>query len=50
MASNVTTLGKRGRGKRKVFELMLADQERPRVTVERADTPPSARRRQLPRR
>jgi hypothetical protein len=50
VAGSVTTLGKRGPGERKVFELMLADREGPRVTVERTDTPPRAARRQLPRR
>jgi hypothetical protein len=49
VASSVTALSKRGPGERKVFELLLADREGLRVTVERADTPPRARR-QLPRR
>lgn len=49
VASGTRDLGKRGEGERFTFELLLAERERPTVTVERADRP-STGRRQLPRR
>ncbi|MFE9437036.1 hypothetical protein [Streptomyces sp. NPDC006640] len=50
VASGVRTLSKRGTGERLAFELLLASQGAPRVTVERTDRPAATPgRRQLPR-
>ncbi|SEE85401.1 hypothetical protein SAMN05216483_6802 [Streptomyces sp. 2131.1] len=44
VASGTRVLGKRGPGERVVFELLLADQQDPQVTVERTDRPAPGRR------
>jgi hypothetical protein len=49
VVSGTRALGKRGPGERVTFELLLTDgADGPEVTVERADSPPPARR-ALPR-